>query len=421
MNPIIIRLAYRSLRSRWVSATLALMAISFSVLLFLGVDNVRHSARSSFSNTISGTDLILGARAGDLQLLLYSVFRIGNATANVTWESIEDIASQPEVDWIVPLSLGDSHRGYRVLGTSLAYFEHYRYRKDQRLGFSSGEKFDDVLDAVIGADVAKSLKYKVGDKIVIAHGLGTKSFLKHDDKPFRVVGILSKTGTPVDRTVHVSLQAIEVIHFGWETGTPNPLAASRPIPADVQSIRPKSVTGALIGVESKLQIFKLQRFINEYKEEPLAAVIPGVALQQLWQLVGTAEVALQTISGLVIVTALLGLITMMMATLNERRREMAVLRAVGASPRTVFGLLLSEALLLTLAGLLLGLVWYYVALSILRPFVDAQYGITLAIAPPTIRQQVVFLIVLASGGLAGVAPAFRAYRQSLVDGMSVRA
>jgi putative ABC transport system permease protein len=317
------RLALQSLRNRALTASLTVLAIAFSVTLLLGVEKVRNGARQSFADTISGTDLIVGARSGAIQLLLYSVFRIGNATNNVTWESYSDIAKRPEVAWIVPLSLGDSHHGFRVLGTALDYFKHYKYRHGQEIAFAAGEPFRDLFDAVVGADVAEALGYKVGDPIIVAHGLGAVAFVEHEDKPFRVSGILEKTGTPVDRTVHVSLEAIEAIHVDWQHGIPMPGESVSADEVRKMRLEPKAVTAALVGLKSKLATFKLQRTINEYRQEPLSAIIPGAALQELWGLVGTAETALSVVSAMVVATALLGMVTMILTTLNERRREMA--------------------------------------------------------------------------------------------------
>ncbi|MEO1720481.1 MAG: ABC transporter permease, partial [Pseudomonadota bacterium] len=205
----VLRLAIQSLMNRWLTALLTVLAIALSVMLLLSVEKVRTGAKASFANTVSNTDLIIGARSGGIQLLLYSVFRIGNATNNMSWRSYQRIAARPEVAWTVPLSLGDTHRGFRVLGTTRDYFARYKYRQNTSLRFSEGARFDDLFDAVIGADVAEALGYKIDDKIVIAHGLGRLATYKHDDLPFRISGILAKTGTPVDRTVHVSLRAIE--------------------------------------------------------------------------------------------------------------------------------------------------------------------------------------------------------------------
>lgn len=417
---IVPRLALQSLGNRALTASLTVLAIAFSVMLLLGVEKVRTGARQSFADTISGTDLIVGARSGSIQLLLYSVFRIGNATNNVTWQSYEEIAKRPEVAWIVPLSLGDSHHGFRVMGTTPEFFERYKYRHGQKLAFAAGAPFSDLFDAVIGADVAKALGYKVGDPIIVAHGLGSVAFVEHADKPFRVAGILAKTGTPVDRTVLVSLAAIEAIHVDWQSGMP---VAGEEISADQvrqMDLKPKAITAALVGLKSKLATFRLQRAINEYAQEPLSAIMPGAALQELWGLVGTAETALSVVSAMVVATALLGMVTMILTTLNERRREMAILRSVGARPTTILGLLATEAGLLTLAGVALGVALLYAALVLLRPWVDATYGLNLDIDAPTRREWLMLTAIVLAGFLAGLLPAARAYRLSLADGMTVR-
>ena len=290
------RLAWRSLANRRMTALLTVLAVAASVALLLGVEKVRSGARDSFADTISGTDLIVGARAGDVQLLLYAVFRIGNATANLTWESYQDIAARPEVAWIVPISLGDSHKGFRVLGTNNDYFAHYRHRRGQPLEFAAGGPFQDLFDTVVGADVAERLGYKIGDPIVVSHGIGDVSFADHADKPFRIAGILAKTGTPVDRTVHISLEALEAIHVDWQGGARQPGPGISVDEVRRMELQPKAVTAAMIGLRSRLDSFKLQRFVNEYPEEALAAILPGVALQQLWGLVGVAETALGAVA-----------------------------------------------------------------------------------------------------------------------------
>jgi putative ABC transport system permease protein len=416
---MILNLAIRSLASRWLTVGLTVFAVALSVMLFLGVEKVRTGARASFADTISDTDLIVGARSGSVQLLLYSVFRIGNATNNVTWESYQDIAARPEVEWIVPISLGDSHRQFRVMGTTAEYFERYRYRGGRQLAVAEGALFDDLFDAVIGADVAAELGYGTGDPIVVAHGLA--SFTEHDDLPFRISGILAKTGTPVDRTVIVSLGAIEAIHVDWRSGARIP---GRSTPADTlrtMDLTPGAITAAMIGVESRLQIFNLQRWINAYPEEPLLAVLPGVALQELWGIVGIAETALIAVSVMVVVTALLGMAAMILSGLNERRREMAILRAVGASPLVVAGLLMLEAVLMAALGALLGVALLYLGLLVAQPSIDAAFGLYLPIEPPAPREALVIAAVVLAGAVTSLVPAFRAYRLSLADGMTVRA
>ena len=250
------RLALASVWNRRVTAGLTMLAIALSVAMLVGVEKLRRDAREAFANTISGTDLIVGARSGALQLLLYSVFRIGNATSNVSWESYQDLAARPRVAWTVPISLGDSHRGFRVMGTTADYFERYRYARHELLAFAAGSPFDDVFDAVIGAEVAERLDYRLGDSVVVGHGTGTSDLVKHDDKPFRVAGILEPTGTPVDRTVHVSLQGIEAMHVDWVAGAPVPGRKVSAEQARTMDLTPKAVTAALIGLDSKIAVFR---------------------------------------------------------------------------------------------------------------------------------------------------------------------
>ena len=415
---MILRLATRSLLARALTVGMTVLAIALSVALFLGIEKVRTGARASFADTISGTDLIVGARSGSVQLLLYSVFRIGNATNNVTWESYQDIAARPEVDWIVPISLGDSHRQFRVMGTTADFFDRYKYRGGRGLAFDEGSGLTDLYDAVIGADVAAALGYTAGDPIVVSHGLA--SFTEHGDQPFRVAGVLAKTGTPVDRTVIVSLEAIEAIHVDWQGGALNP-GQNTPVEAIRQmDLTPTAITAALVGVESRMQIFGLQRWVNEYPEEPLLAVLPGVALQELWQIVGVAETALVAVSAMVVVTALLGMMAMIFSSLNERRREMAIWRAMGASPATILGLLVLEAALMAAVGAVLGFALLYAGLWVAQPLVDAAYGLWLPIDAPSGREIAVLGAVVLAAAVASLVPALRAYRLSLADGMMVR-
>ena len=415
---MILRLALASLAARALTVAMTIIAIALSVALFLGVEKVRTGAKASFADTISGTDLIVGARSGSVQLLLYSVFRIGNATNNLTWKSYQDIAARTEVDWIVPISLGDSHRQFRVMGTTPAFFDHYKYRSGKSLAMRDGAIISDLFDAVIGADVATTLGYNIGDPIVVAHGLA--SFIEHEDQPFRVSGILEKTGTPVDRTVIVSVQAIEAIHVDWQTGAQRP---GNSTPADAirqMELEPQAITAALVGVKSRLRVFGLQRSINEYTQEPLLAILPGVALQELWQIVGIAETALIGVSIMVVVTALIGMMATIFSSLNERRREMAIFRAMGARPRVVLGLLVLEAVLMAALGAILGLALLYVGLFVGQPLIDSAFGLWLPIEAPTLRELWAMFSVVVSGAIVSMVPALRAYRMSLADGMMVR-
>ena len=416
-----INLIAKSLWNRKGTALLTLFSIAISVALLIGVEQIRKGVRTSFSSAVSGTDLIVGARGGSLQLLLYSVFRMGNAPNNLTWESYQDFKKHSRVRWTIPFSLGDSHHGYRVLGTNHDYFKRFRYGNRQRLKFSEGKPFSGVFDAVLGSEVARKRKYRLNDPIIVSHGTGSSSFLKHEDRPFTVVGILKPTGTPVDQTVHVSLEGITAMHIDWESGAP-PMEEDRIDNEEVlqRDLTPEAITAFLVGLRSKIHAFSLQREVNTYREEPLSAILPGAALQELWELLRTAETGLRVISAFVVLAGLLGMMTALLSGLNERRREMAILRSVGAGPGTISGLLIGEALLLSLSGIILGMLLLYLLLFFAQPILQTRLGLFLPLTPPGIQDYSVLFAIVIAGMLMGALPAYRAYRQSLADGMSIR-
>jgi len=402
-------LVFKSLVNRRATAMLTVASIAVSAGLLSVVDRVRTDAQTSFANTISGTDLIVGARSGDLNLLLYSVFRIGNPTNNIRWTTYKKIGARPEVDWTIPISLGDAHRGYRVLATDSGYFDHYRYADRRPLTFLEGGPFTAPTEAVIGAEVAEQLGYDVGREIVVSHGLADTSFLTHDEDPFTVTGILARTGTPVDRTVHISLSGMDLIHSD----------GSGRVAARAAGYEPEEITAFLIGLKSRTAIFALQRYVNELEDEPMTAVIPGVALQQLWGLVRVAEYALLGVSAMVVLASVLGLLATLLVSLNERRREMSVLRSVGARPGHIFALLLSEAAMLAFLGALSGLLLVQFGILAIRQYALSEFGIQLSVQ---LRAFDLYVLagILGIAVLVSIVPAWRAYRNSLADGLTVR-
>ncbi|QNK65668.1 ABC transporter permease [Variovorax sp. PAMC26660] len=413
-------IAWRSAWNRRFTLALTVFSIALSTFLLLGVERIRTELRENFASSVSGTDLIVGARTGSTQLLLYSVFRIGAATNNISWKSVQALTEHPGVDWVVPLSLGDSHRGFAVLATSPEYFTRFRYGDKQLLKMREGKPFSELFDAVVGAEVADKLGYHVGQKITLAHGSGELNVAEHADKPFTVVGVLARTGTPVDRTVHIGLAAMEAIHLEWVGGAPMPGVH---IPAEQVrkfDLTPKSVTAALVGLKNRAAVFGVQRWISTYTGEPLMAILPGVALDELWSVIGIGENALLLMSALVALVSLAGLVSVVMAGLNERRRELAVLRAVGAGLRHVLALLALEGAMVTVLGVLFGLVMAVLGIALLSPWLQAQFGLTLSLSEPTLNEWLLMASLLVAGWLASLLPGIRAYRLSLADGLSPR-
>ena len=415
---MLLKLTFNSLYARLLTVAMTVFAISLSLMLYMSVEKLRTSAYTSFTDTISQTDLIVGARTSSVQLLLYSVFRIGNATNNITWESYEDVINKKEVAWSVPISLGDSHKGFRVMGTNSEFFKRYKFRGGQSIELEEGKNLDDLYDVIIGAGVAEKLNYSVGTPLIVSHGL--QSFSDHDDQPFKVSGILAKTGTPVDNTVIVSLEAIEAIHVDWSTGAKIPGQITPVEEIRQMDLSPKNITAALIGVNSKLQIFQLQRWINEYPEESLSSILPGVALQELWRIVGVVENLLLGISVTVIFTTLIGMTAIIFSSLNERRREMAIWRAMGASPKVVIGLLMLEAFIISVMSIIVSTVMLFLTLYVLQPWIDNTYGILVNIEMLSFKDIYIFMLFIIAASLVSLIPAIRAYWFSINDGMTIK-
>jgi putative ABC transport system permease protein len=418
MMPPLVRLAALSAWNRRAALGLTVLAVALSVMLLLGVERLREQVRGGFEQSVSGADLIVGARGSPLQLMLYSVFRIGEATHNMQWSSVEALAAHPAVAWTIPVSLGDSHRGYPVLATNHAYFAHFRYGDGRSLALTEGRAFDGVFEAVLGAEVADALGYRLGDRIALAHGSGESGLADHADKPFTVTGILARTGTPVDNTVHIGLAAMEAIHLDWQGGAPIP---GMQIPAEyVQKfdLGPKTVTAVIVGLKSRAAVFSVQRWINDFRAEPLMAVLPGVALAQLWQVIGHGEKALLAVSALVVGVGLAGLVAVVLAGLDQRRRELAILRAVGARPRDILALLTLEGLGLTVIGALLGFVLLTVLSLVAAPLVQARFGLSLMTGLPSAHELFLLAGVIITGFIASLLPGWRAYRVSLADGLT---
>lgn len=419
MTPLI-TLAARSAWNRRFVLALVVASIALSSFLLMGIERIRQDVRENFAQAVSGTDLIVGARTGPVQLLLYSVFRIGNATNNIRWTSAQALAQHRAVAWMVPLSLGDSHRGFAVLGTTPDYFVHFRHGDKQPLRLAQGKAFDGLYDVVLGADVARRLNYALGQRIVLAHGDGAIAANDHADKPFTVVGILAPTGTPVDRTLHVSLQAIEALHADWIAGARLPGMALSAEQAAQRDLTPRSVTAVLLGLKNRAAVFSVQREVASFRDEPLLAILPGVALDELWDVVALGERGLQAMSALVAVVSLGGLMAVILAGLNERRRELAILRAVGAGPRQMLWLLALEGGLVTLAGVAIGVLGCWGAVAALSGWIQGQFGLTLQAAPPGAPEWRLIGALVAGGWLASLVPGWRAYRLSLADGLSPR-
>ena len=411
---VLLALAWRSLRNRRMISTLTIASIALSVALLVGIEHVRLGVRESFQGTIRGTDLIVGARGGTTQVLLSTVFGMATPSGTISWATYERWAAHPAVKWTIPFALGDAHKGHRVIGTTAAFFEQYRFR-DQRVTFASGHAPATAREIAVGSEVAERLGYAVGDSVVLAHGVAAVSFAEHTAHPFIVSGVIARTFTPIDRALYTTLDGLTEMH---ETEEAAGGLMMGPPPAPVAPGAKPPITSFLVGTKNRVETIQLQFEMNQDRTEPLTAIIPGVALAQLWQTIGSAEVGLRVVALFTVLVGLIGMCVALYASLESRRREMAILRAVGAGPRAIVSLLVFESALLATTGAATGVLLVYSVIAAARSAVEARFGLALTLhALGAVEWSYLGLVVVA-GTLVGVLPAWRAYRSSLADGLS---
>lgn len=419
---VLLKLAIKSLKNRVFATTLTVLSIALSVILLLSVERAKRAAEEGFTQTISKTDLIVGARSGPLQLILYTVFNMGTATHNISYETFAEVKNHPAIAWTIPYSLGDGHRGFRVVGTNEDFFKHYHYRGNEQIAFAEGSAFRGIWDVVIGADVARKLGYKLGEPIVVTHGVTKgEGIQQHSDKPFVISGILKATGTPLDRAIYVSLEGMEALHIDWQDGAAP--SGDKMIPREQLSrdnLKIHTITAFFVGAKSRVETLKLQREINNFKAEPLLAIIPGVTLSELWTGLSFVEGVLRMISWMVVVVGLMAMLIALTTTLNERRREMAILRALGATSGQIVGLLVFESALLSFLGVVVGVIFSVGLTGLLKPWIESEFGLYLAGPWFTAREYIYIVITLTGGTLIGLIPALRAQSLALKDGLSVK-
>lgn len=455
-------LALRSLGNRRLTSILTVISIALSVSLLVGVETIRRGVRESFAGTIRGTDLIIAPRGSSQQILLSTIFGLGTPPGTLSWETYERYVAHPAVRWTIPIMLGDSYYGYRVLGTTDAFYEHYRFRNDGQVTLADGALPVSDRDVVLGREVATVRRLAVGDEIALTHGLRGTGIMDHEEHPFRVVGILAPTFTPIDRTLFVTLEGIDAMHEGWENGVPpmaampgaigeEPAAISEPRPAnggnDVDDHaddadpapadrgsplaaraspiadhdgHSHAINAFLVGANNRFESLQLKREVDTDSLEALSAVLPAVALTELWRNIGFAEDGVRLISFAVLLVGLLGMLVSLYSTLQERRREMAILRSLGAGPRRIAALLVFESGLLALVGAVTGVALVYALLILGGGIAERHFGLFIPVTAPQRLEWTYLVGVVVAGVLVGLVPAWRAYRNTLQDGLTIR-
>jgi len=413
------KLLFKSIRSRILPVSLVTITLMASMVLLLSIERIQKATEEGFNQSISGVDAIIGPRSSSLELVLYTVFHIGRPTNNITMQTVDDIKQRKDIDWLVPIALGDSHKGFRVIATEKNYFQHIKYAGDKPLSMSSGSAFNQISETVIGADVAKKLNYKIGSSLQISHGSGESIGMKHDDFSFKVSGILNKTGTPIDQAIFVDLKGYELVHIGWQSGK-KLFSLDR---FDMSSITndeltPKTITAAFVGLKSKLTLFKFTKNIQKYSDEAISAVIPGIALSQLWSVIGLVDKGFELLSWIIIVISLIAMVTLIISSIENRKREMTIYRANGASAFFLSKLVVFEALLIGITAIIGAIVFVTIVSYLATDQINVALGITPKFEWVSLEEIKIFGIILLAGVLSSLVPAIMVFRKNIHHGLS---
>jgi len=330
-------LAFRYLWSRPLAAVLNLVLLTLGLASITFVVLVGEQVQRAFERDLAGIDLVVGAKGSPLQLILAGVFHIDVPTGNIPLAEVRALAQQPQVAQLIPLSLGDSFRTYRIVGTTADYVRHYGAQ------VAEGRLWGAPMEAAIGAQVAQGLGMQVGHQFVGTHGLGGGGHA-HGETPYRVVGRLAPCGCVLDRLILTSSESVWHVH---ETSMATDDEDRRALEAE------REVTVALVRYRSPLAAVSFPRYVNT--ETGMQAAAPAIEVTRLMRLFGAGREVLQGLGAVILFTAALSVFIALWNAVRERRGDLAMLRMLGASPARVGGLLLAEALWLALLASVLGL------------------------------------------------------------------
>lgn len=459
------KIAYRSIQQRMLASTLTAISMALGVALVVAVLVIYSVVDASFRRNAQGFNLIVGAKGSPLDLVFNTVYHMGNPIRTIPYKCYEDLDRgkySSEVEAAIPVCIGDNYKGFRIIGTIPEMFEKLEYLGGRKYQFAQGENFrkENVHDAVVGAVAARKTGLRVGDTFRPVHGVEAEHGREHE--PFKVVGILAATGTPNDRALFVNMEGFYTMHKGEEEADEEEDAEANAKPAaahDKQTTKhekekpgssghketaheehgathdkaekpgqepkeaghdghdhaghdqEKKVTAVLVVLDES-RIDRAQALFGLLNDEPYTqAVRPAEVIDRLFkELIGNIEVVLLILAVLIVIVAGIGILVSIYNSMNDRRHEIAIMRALGARRQTVMMIILLESILLSLGGGALGLTLGHGLVAAMTPLIVEQTGVAMSLLyfQPAELILIPGLIVLAS--LVGYLPAVMAYR-----------
>jgi putative ABC transport system permease protein len=392
-------IVFRSLRQHALSTAVTALSIALAGGLLMSVWSVKEQSRAIFTGVNAGFDAVLGARGSKLQLVLNAVFNLESSPGNVAWSDFLDISNNPAVELAIPIAVGDNYHGYRLVGTVPDMFTRVEYAPGKHYEVLPGEAFFDPTrrEAVVGSFVAQKLGLKRGDEFHPYHGLIFNEKDQHAET-YVVVGVMKPSNTPADRVIWIPLEGIQ------KMSGHDPRYAT-----DVSAVLVKLKAG------SALSGFRLDMMYNRQGDRLTFAWPIATVMSELFDKIGWFDRVLALVAYLVALVATLSILASIYNSMNERRREIAILRALGARRRTIFGAILLESASISALGMVVAFGCYLGIMTVAAGVIRAQTGVVLDPLKynPVMLWAPVSLILL--GALAGVVPAIKAYRTHVAE------
>lgn len=408
MKPGLLLLVRRSLRQHALSTAVTAVAVALASGLVMSVFSINRQTYDAFTGGNAGFDAVLGARGSQLQLVLNTVFHLETSPGNIPWRMYRAIQEDPGVDLAIPYAVGDNFHGYRIVGTSEEMFTKFQYQEGRSFEPQPGGRFfvATAQEAVIGSVVAERMNLTVGDVINPYHGLIFDESRKHLDE-YRVVGVLAPTNSPSDRVVWIPIEGIYRMsgHVLRGTGRNYTPVEGEEIPEEH-----REVSAVMLKLKDPQAGIFLDQMINRQGNQATLAWPIGRVMADLFDKIGWVNRILELVAYLVVIVAGGTILASLYNTMNERRREFAILRSLGARKRTVFAAIVLEATAITFLGTLLGYLVYGAILGAAFVIVKAQTGVVLEVFRLDPVLWLTPLGMLAVGAVAGLVPAFKAYR-----------
>lgn len=370
-----------------------------SLLLLLG-----KQLQDKFAKNISGIDMVVGAKGSPLQLILSSVYQIDNPTGNVYLSDVKEIAQNPLVKEMIPLSMGDNYQSYRIVGTNKKYFEHFKAQ------VATGELFKKDLDVVLGAQVALNTGLKVGDTFSSSHGLDAEGEV-HDDTKYKVSGILVFNNSVIDNLILTSLNSVWNIHQHKEEHTEAENAPHETHEAEEAAMSKREITSALIKFRSPMGLMSMPRNINQNSK--LQAALPSIEVNRLFELLGIGIDGLQILAAVIMLISGISVFVSLYNSLKERKYEMALMLSMGASRTRLFLMLLLEGVLLALFGFVAGVVLSRVGIILISNQLSKKFHFDVSQMSLQTGEIYLFAGALVIGILAAALPSINIYRLNI--------